>query len=165
MKNIFYSLLLISNIGFCQDDTTNVILKFVYEHHHKKVGQGVCSELVLEAMKLKYNNFGELFRNRDTLNSKWVAYLEDIKAGDIILFREARFSDGDYIDNHMGIVTDIQGDSILYASQNVQMKRHEREKIIDFYGKKVSVYKKSRVVYSAIYMNKLISGYVEIYRF
>ena len=167
MKNILPILLLISNIGFCQSDSINPILQFVYDNHGKKVGQGICAELVAEAVNHKNgnNNFYALFNDRDSLAIREVCFQEALP-GDIICFVDVAFKDQEYIRGaHMGILTDILGDSAVYANQNAVYEDNLKFKTIKRGGEKMEVLKKSKVVYYPFDIREAISGQVLIYRF
>ncbi len=144
------------------------MVKFAIDNYHKKVGYGICYEFVEKAVNEKNKNksFVTILSNRDSMMSYSVPK-DSIHPGDVLILIRALFSDSSYIENaHVGIITDFNGDSIIYASQNVATIKNQKEKTIKLKdGEKITVLKHSQVVYGQVVLSELISGEIIVCRF
>ncbi len=140
------------------------VLDFVNAKAGKKVGNGDCLSFVIEAESKQYQNwYKNYFMQPDSMQARRVN-LEDMLPGDVIMFEGVVMSDSSSIDQHIGIVTKVDGDVIVYASQN--LGRHgDKEISRKHHGVKAKVFKSSCVVFSEFDYGKWIDGNTLIYRF
>lgn len=152
------------------------LLDFVHQNASKKVGDGNCSTLIIEGIGEKYKNFwlNDCDTIVDSLIPHTVAWmkhdtinLSKVRPGDIICFNDVVFSynTNDTIVGHVGIVMQVIGHVISYANQNDgdegdtyvfnsnSRKGHQWN------------FKKSRVKFAMMDLNKKISGSVVVLRF
>lgn len=157
-KLLFIFALFSANYTIAQDTlaynvapNNDKIIDYVYENIGKKIGEGVCAELISGASKY----LKDLGISADTMYE--IKY-SSIKAGDIIIFDKVICSDGKEIDNHIGIIYNILSDGkIAIANQNVASKKNNTKKII-YNNKKLLVEKDSHVVISIVHPPSIIGG-------
>lgn len=166
MKKLLAIFLLISVSAQAQDtldadsseSVNERIIDYVHDNMGKKIGQGVCSELITGI-----ENY--LRRQGIKADSMYEIYPEYVEPGDIILMDTIVCSGGDSIINHVGIVyTILSNNQIAYANQNVGTIANNREKVF-IKGREVDVEKDSHIITSIIHPPSIISGKLKFYRF
>jgi len=160
MKAIIYILAALSLVG-CKEPKIDPIIQFIYDNHGMKVGHGNCKELVVEAMSLKYENFYEdYFLNDDTLVSRNIRDMAKVGPGDLIML-----TDTIYNYSHIGIITDVYGDTMIYASQNIQQSYSDQEIEIFLYGKRDNAFSESKVQYDMVVLGDTSNHLVFLFDF
>ena len=142
-KTLIFAVLLFSlGTVFGQTIHQNDILSFCDANMGKKIGKGLCYELVQGAFQ-QYSpvyDMGAIKSNRDRYGKK----VKTPMPGDVVL------QEGNGI-NHVGIVYKIEGDSIFIVEQNtegnlkkskVEVNLLDYDQLKKFYGKvEVSFYR------------------------
>jgi len=91
-----------------------LILDFVDKNIYKKVGDGVCEELVWGAIKSTDSSL--CVQHPDSF--LYLVRQDKIMPGDIVVFDSLVMRSGLRRDNHIGIVYDIIKDRLIVAEQN-----------------------------------------------
>ncbi len=164
MKKLLAIFLLISGSLQAQDtldsdsseSVNERILDYVHDYMGKKVGQGVCRELIFGAVSY-------IHRQGIALDSMCEINISDVKAGDVIVLDSVIFSNGDEIFYHTGIVYNVHSDkSISYANQNIGLSPNNSESVL-VGGYKEDVEKDSHVLLSSIDPLLIVSGKIKIF--
>jgi len=158
---LFAPILAIGQIPQGAIEEPNPVFDYAINHLDKKSGKGLCLELIVNAENQKYKDWYNDYFNIDSLRAHEIK-LEKVAPGDIILFQDLLMEDGREIKYHIGIIFEVEGDTIFYLSQNVG-KGKLKEKTI--YGQKSMVLKKSRVLGCEINVNKICSGNLYYFHF
>lgn len=156
------TIILISTILIgCQGPKLDPVIQFVIDNHGQKVGHGNCKELMVDALSLKYDNFYEgYFLNPDSMAARSITDIALIEPGDLIMIE-------DTISNfaHVGIVTDVSGDSVIYAAQNVQKSYSDQQIEIFLYGQRDNAYAGSSVEYDMLVLSEPRTEVVYVFNF
>ena len=139
---------------FAQDSES--ILKYVESVEGKKVGRGLCFDLVREAAEeVNRNWYKESWCDMSARNES--VALEP-SPGDIINFIGVVMANGRKYPSHIGIVTKVINDSlIVIAHQNI-CKTSVKKKTIRYYGSKHKICSNSSVVYETMNLRQKIKG-------
>jgi len=160
MKAIITILVSIILIG-CKEPKMDPTVQYVIDNHGQKVGHGNCKELVVEAMSLKYDNFYEgYFLNPDSMAARSITDVASITPGDLIMIEDTATNFA-----HVGIVTHFSGDTIIFASQNVQKSYSDQELEIFLYGKRDHAYAGSSVEYEMLVLGEPMAETLYLFDF
>lgn len=159
MKRLIIApLLLIYVLSFGQSDK---VIAFVDAYMGKRVGSGICQDLVAMAYGQK-ENFYVKFYKRNKYQVKKHRVGDAITFDDAVLVWNGREIK---IENHIGIIYEIKNDStMIIAEQNV-IKRGSKISYINYHGEKMEIVKDSHVQLSTINLKSLKEGRVAFYRF
>jgi len=137
-------LTLISCVPACSQDTLSQrVISFVDGNMGKKVGTGVCGDLLVKAYGMKL--YAWSYENKK-------ARVKTPAPGDMIVFDKVKYEDEDGIHSapkHGGIVYEVlPWGGIVFAEQNAGVKN----------------LKDSKVILTTIDYNNLITGKITFYR-
>ena len=157
MKRLLCFLIFASSLLGAQENN-HLVLQFIDENIGKKVGAGVCIELIFEA-----NCYIDSVKNISS--DQWEAREDYFYEGDIMCFDSVLFADSTYIENHIAIVYHIgEGDAFYLAQQNVYYDSPDTKELF-FRGDMYPVYSDSKVVITEMNMSSIVSGKVSFYKF
>lgn len=129
----------------CEESLNNKVVAFCEEHLNKQVDNGECAMLAVEALKHAHAKpmHGNNPNNGDYDWGKEVFYLyhtdkglkstgkaEDIKPGDIIQFRDAKFKEKRTViiaAHHTAIVSKVDGRDLKTFEQNSNGKKYVQQ--------------------------------------
>jgi len=161
MKKIII-ILLFPFVGLAQSQDS--VMSFVYSNLGKKVGFGICHELIEQAMNQKYRDWNnEIYLNQDSMNFHQIPF-DSARAGDVMIMDDLTLRDSSTIEGHIVIITNKSGDVVEYAHQNIG-KKGDRTKWVEYNGYKMEVFRKSKVECDSIDVDKIVGGYVYVFRF
>jgi co-chaperonin GroES (HSP10) len=126
MKRLFLIIAMsITGLGLVvAQDLNEKVIEFVNANMGQKVGDGICSTLIVDAIEnAKGEKLGrrrvKLFSNTYTYDyGKKISY-KKIKPGDIVLYKKI---------SHIGIVYEVGDNYIVTAEQNVLLPRQTTKK-------------------------------------
>lgn len=157
MKKLLFILLFASG-SVCAQEKNDVVLDYVYENVGKKIGYGICHELIFGA-QARLDSLGYKIDSLSVIPS------DSVRPGDVIMLDGTTFSDGQSFANHIGIVYRIlTNGKISIANQNVATVADNTKKIM-YNGEERIVEEDSHVVISIIHPPSLVSGTVTYLRF
>lgn len=138
----------------------NRVVDFVYNHKGRKVGTGICFDLIKEAYEYSDTNWMEKWDNKE----KFEVAQPDIEEGDVIHFENVMLADSSLIPAHVGIVCGVlEGGHITYADQNSSGGEQE---YVQYYRRYMPVDVDSRVVMNDLDLRQdILSGRVRFFRF
>jgi len=163
-KILIISLALYATFSFGQSppaDSFSVVLDYAFVNIGKKVGKGVCMELVINAENEKYDDWYGKYWNIDSL-AKHQVYLDSVVAGDVVVLVNCVMGEDTIPMDHIGIVWKVVGREVWYLSQNIGEGRNKKVKWL---GEKIDVLRRSRVRDGTIYVDKIVSGNVFFFHF
>ncbi len=162
MKYIIHIIFALASIGaFGQQPdgaSQSSVLDFVDQNIGKKVGKGVCFDLVRKAFEQSDRQWFDKWEHK----SKYKISRAEVQPGDVMVFYNCKFSDGFSSGYHVGILMSADSLIIEIANQNVG---HGPKKKVRSYGRKVFVQKNSSVELRYVDLSLLVKGRVEFYRF
>lgn len=170
MKKIIILLLILGSKAMAQmpSDSARLIHSYmsaIYADKHmgQKIGKGICSELVVAAIKESSpKTCEEFFSNMD----KYEIDSSDISVGDIVVFDSLKYIKGDRIysmNNHIAIIMQWGEYGFYFAEQNAG--HGEKILVKNDLGKYGYVYKDSKVILDYINHKSIVTGKMRFYRF
>jgi len=142
-------------------DDNSAIIEFVEKNINKKVGKGICFDLVRKAVEKKNKRwYKNVWCDRKQLK---MCKTENPVAGDIIDFSKVVMKDGRKIFSHIGVVSSFSRNVVIYYEQNVCGSKSRKP--IRYHGKNKRVCKNSAVQKGIININLKIKGKITFYHF
>lgn len=130
-------------------DSNQKVLDYVNAHIGKRVGRGVCFDLVRKAQEQKNKNWFKDYWLCGKRNGKSRINLSEVQSGDIVAFYDVIFADSTRIKNHSAVVLSVKDSVLIVAEQNV-CAIENTTKIKYFNNSNANVCKDSKVVLDTV---------------